>query len=101
MKDWPKNGLINFGEAIGDLMKAVKAAYRLERRRPIRDIPWCGFDTPDSNHVEPDPENALKVESMRWSGHTPMEEILGIAFRLGYTQGIRRERSHHIKGRIT
>ena len=93
MKRWPDdNGLIDFGEAITDLMKAVRCAYRMRRRLPIADIPWNGYGTPDSAHVTAEPAEALTVKWLRGTERSPMEEILGIAFRLGFTQGKRSER---------
>lgn len=93
-KPWPEDGKPDSLDAIvRPLRKAVRAAYKLQRKNPRKDIPWTGHNIGKSAlAVSYGPHERLTVPHLQRaaeSGRDAMEEILAIAVQLGVEQGQR------------
>lgn len=98
-KQWPKeNGTVGFCEITDPIIKALKFAYKLQRRNLKKDIPWSGLDIGEdllSSNFGPD--QTLSYESLSFNqedqGRNALEMIVGIAVQLGIEQGRRMQMS--------
>jgi len=80
--------IYTFEELVKPVVKALKAAYTLERK-PLADIKWRGPNI--SNGFSLSPSERLTAENLRYSeesqGRFALDEIVGIAVSLGIEQG--------------
>ena len=94
-KNWPIDGKpANFGEIAPSLFRAMKHCYKLIRQNEDKDVPWGGL--PLGEHEKAtclEPQEHLSAENLKYSlenqGRDAMEEIIGLAVRLGVEQGRR------------
>jgi len=95
MKDWPENNQpANFEDIIAPLKKTLRFAYKMRRQNQNKDIPYDGFDIGARQRVTCfHADEILSVELLKFSkedqGRDALDEILGIAVRLGIEQGRR------------
>lgn len=92
MAGWPQDGKpAYFEDLTRPVIRALKGAYTF-RRRGYKDIPWTGPCT-GSLHCCLSAEETLKASNLKYSqedqGRNAMEEIIGLAVRLGIEQGKR------------
>ncbi|MBI3632718.1 MAG: hypothetical protein HY226_00340 [Candidatus Vogelbacteria bacterium] len=93
MKQWPANDEpASAGDLIKEVKKAIRFAYKLKRKKLGRDIPLAGPDAPGGACVGEGSE-MLRAEHLKFAqedqGRNALDEILGIAIRLGIEQGRR------------
>lgn len=95
MKEWPDNDKPAYFEDItAPIIKALKYAYRLQRKNKGNDIPYNGFEIgKDSLATCLNAKYQLSAESLAYAmddqGRNALEEIIGLAVRLGIEQGRR------------
>ena len=95
MKEWPKQGTVDFEELVAPLRKAVSKVYNLKRKNEDKDIPYngYGFNVLSIQATSLNPEEALTAENLRYSdedqGRDPMTTIISLAVQLGICQGYR------------
>ncbi len=100
MKEWPKdNKIVSFSELTEPITKAIRHAYAI-KRLPLRDIPWTGLELGKREKVNCfEPAEHLTAKNLDYSdqeqGRDALEEIVGIAVRLGIEQGRRAFRDEH------
>jgi len=95
VKQWHIDGSpASFEDIVAPLKKAIKFAYKMRRQNRTKDIPWNGLDIgqPELATCFHADEN-LMAEHMKFSkeaqGRDALDEILGLAIRLGIEQGRR------------
>ncbi len=95
-KPWPKDPCktVRFSLLTGAVRKAIKFAYKLERKNTKKDIPWTTYDQGGTTHLSA--EETLTKKNLDWSledqGIDALDEIIGVAIRLGIEQGKRIEK---------
>jgi hypothetical protein len=95
MSKWPANDKpFNIEKLTDPLIKAMRFAYKMQRQNADKDIPWRGPDIGDRERANcPSPKTQLKAENLQYSdeeqGRDALEEIMGLAIRLGIEQGRR------------
>lgn len=100
MKEWPAdNKIVNFSELTEPITKAIRHAYAL-KRLPLKDIPWTGYRLGKRERATSfEHEEHLTAQNLEYSdteqGRDALEEIVGIAVRLGIEQGRRCFRDEH------
>jgi hypothetical protein len=94
-KEWPADGKpMDFTDLTNALRGAINFAYSRKRKNIGKDVPWNGPGVGLAERAScPPPAHLLKAESLRYSeeeqGRDTLDEILGIAIRLGMEQGRR------------
>lgn len=97
-KHWPEKGeTVLFQELTRPILKAIRFAYKLTRKNVKLSIPYDGYDNPpERGAINFDPDKMLNAANLRYSlkeqGRDALEEILGVAIRLGIEQGRRIEK---------
>lgn len=92
---WPdKDEPMDFEKLTKPLVKAIRFAYDLKRKNRDKDIPWKGPDIGARERATClSPSTQLKSENLIYSeeeqGRDALEEIIGLALRLGIEQGRR------------
>lgn len=97
---WPEDEAepLSFDAITRPLIKAIKYAYKLERRNKGKSIPWSGpeIGRPELAICLPAKEK-LSAKMLAYSeddqGRDALEEIVGLAVQLGIEQGRRIFRS--------
>lgn len=94
VKSWPENNEpLSFDNLTAPLRKAFQFAYTLKRKNEGRSIPWTGPDQGKHAGYSLHPTEQLSAENLRYSdeeqGRDALEELLGLALRLGIEQGRR------------
>jgi hypothetical protein len=95
IRGWPKgNEAADFEKLTKPLVRAVRFAYKLNRQNEDKDIPWKGLDIGWRERATClSPETQLSAERLRYSdeeqGRDALEEIIGLALRIGIEQGRR------------
>lgn len=93
MRKWPDNNEPADFEYMGrDVCKAIRFAYKIQRKNQGRDIPWKGLDNGKTAHSL-SPTEQLCAENLAYSleeqGRDALSEIIGVALQLGIEQGKR------------
>jgi hypothetical protein len=93
-RKWPDNDEpLDFDSLTTPLLKAIKFAYKLERKNKGQAIPWSGPDSGVHAGYSLHPKQQLSAENLRYSdeeqGRDALEELIGLALRLGIEQGRR------------
>lgn len=94
MKQWPKDlsETVHAEKLVGPVIESLRASYRLERTGSGK-VQYDGYTYPSLLTATClDPQESLEPEHIEEYGTSPVEELIWIAFRLGYVQGWR-ERS--------
>jgi hypothetical protein len=92
---WPENDEPLEFDAITDpIIKAIRYAYKMERRNGGKDIPWTGPNIgKDSAHVCLGPFEALNAARLAYNeedqGRDALKVIIGLAMQIGIEQGRR------------
>ncbi len=95
MADFPKDGsTLSFEKITDPLVRAVKFAYDIKRKNRDKDIPWKGPEIgQDDRACCLLAAQSLKSKNLIYSeedqGREAIEEIIGLAVRLGIEQGRR------------
>lgn len=95
MKPWPtdEKEVIEFSEAVGPLLSAIKFAYKLKRQNVDKDIPYSGYDIGQSEQAySPSPDELFTAEMLEWrleTGQDALDCIVMVIFQLGVEQGKR------------
>ena len=93
-REWPAdNKPARFQELTWPITRAIRHAYAL-KRLPLKDILWIGLPNGERERCScHEPEETLEAENLEYSrkdqGRDALEEIVGIAVRLGMEQGRR------------
>jgi hypothetical protein len=95
---WPDDGGCLSFEMIADwICDAIRFAYTLERQNEAKDIPWGGpnIGTRERSTCH-QPKEQLSAEMLAFAledqGRDALDEIVGLALRLGIEQGRRIDR---------
>lgn len=94
-KEWPKDGKpASFDDLTLPVRKAIRFAYKLERRNSDKDIPWTGLPKGRHELVCTLPiEQALSAGNLAYSlddqGRDALQEILAVQAQLAFEQGRR------------
>lgn len=94
-REWPKDGKpASFEDLTLPIRKAIRFAYKLERRNVEKDIPWRGLPKGRHELVCTLPiEKALSSANLRYSlddqGRDALQEILAVQCQLAFEQGRR------------
>lgn len=96
MKQWPKDGkpLTNFEQLTEPVIKAIRFAFKLNRKNEDLDIPWSGYDIGRKEQATSlTPDKKLSVENLKYQeenqGRGALETIIELAVQLGIEQGRR------------
>ena len=96
MKQWPKDNksLSSFEELTEPVVRAIRFAYKLERKNSNLDIPWLGYDIGEKEKgTSRSPDKKLSVEKLKYQeeeqGRSALETLIGLAVQLGIEQGRR------------
>ena len=95
MKKWPKDKTVslNAEDLIKPVLRVVEAGYKLERKEPIRSIPYDGYNIGSrSLACCLSPKEAFSKSGLEYSeerNRSLLEVALYIAFQLGIEQGRR------------
>jgi hypothetical protein len=95
MKEWPADEKPAYFEDItAPIIRAIKFAYALRRKNRGKSIPYNGLDIgKDSQATCLRAKEQLSAEQLAYSsdeqGRNALEEIIGLAVRLGIEQGRR------------
>ena len=98
MKEWPRDPkeTVPIEDLLTPVAWAMRFLYRLQRKNTKKDVPYSGFITGPATLVCcPTPREMLTVDGLqhaREQGRTPLDEVLTIAFQLGFEQGVRWQR---------
>ncbi len=98
MKVWPtSNKPARFSDLAGPIVEAIRFAYKMRRRHTDEDIPWHGLEISEKEQVTClCAEESLSADALAWcledQGRDALEEIIGLALRLGIEQGRRLEK---------
>ncbi len=93
--EWPeKDKVAYFEDLTKPIVKAIKFAYSIRRKNKDKDVPWTGPGVGASERACcPPPKEMLSAENLKYSmddqGRNALEEIVGVAIRLGIEQGRR------------
>ncbi len=90
---WPANDKpANFEDLTRSVRKALRFAYKMQRKNEGKSIPVAGYDLPKSA-IAPAASVLLNTENLKYSkenqGRDALDEIIGYAIRLGIEQGRR------------
>jgi hypothetical protein len=94
-KNWPANDApMDFESLTKPLVRAMRFAYKLRRQNRDKDIPWTGPEIGERERATClSPSTQLSSENMIYSedeqGRDGLEEIIGLALRIGIEQGRR------------
>ena len=96
MKKWNKNKIktARFSDLADPVIKAIKFAYKLERRNEDKDIKWTGYDIGERDKITCfSPDEKLTAESLAFAledqDRDALSEIITVAVQLGIEQGRR------------
>ena len=98
---WPDDDKpIRFELLANEICKAIRFAYKIKRQNEDQDIPWRGPNIGPSDRVTClSPHEQLSAEMLAWSkddqGRDALDEIVGLALRLGIEQGRRIFKESH------
>lgn len=103
MRDWPTDDVETVDPAllIQPIREALEAAYHLQRRSEVGDIPYEGYDIGDSAKATSfGPEDTFRKEMRVSLGKDALDVLLTALFQLGYEQGCRalREEQEGLSG---
>lgn len=95
MKKWPKDKTVSLpaGDLITPVLKVIEAGYKLERKEPIRSIPYNGYNI-GSHELACcfSPKEAFSKSGLEYNeerNRSLLEVALYVAFQLGIEQGRR------------
>jgi hypothetical protein len=93
---WPesKHEPLDFDDIARPIIKAIRFCYGLKRKNQEKDVPWKGPNIGRSERATClDAAYTVSVENLAYSrdeqGRDALEEIVGLAIRLGIEQGRR------------
>ncbi len=91
--DWPKDDKpASFEDLADEIVAAIRFAYTLKRKNAGKSIPLAGPDAPEGACVGSG-SHCLSAENLAYSlddqGREALDEIVGVAIRLGIEQGRR------------
>jgi len=92
---WPKDDkIVSFVEITEPIREAILFAYTIKRKNKNRSIPWNGLDIGEDEKCTCfSPKDQFHLDNLRYSedeqGRDALDEILGLAVRLGIEQGRR------------
>ena len=95
MKQWPKDGKpAQFSKLVDPIVRAIKFAYKLERKNDGKNIPWAGYNIGKKDLCCCLAANEkLKAKNLAWAlddqGRDALDEIVCLAVQLGIEQGRR------------
>ena len=103
MKNWPEDDKpADFEDLVKPIKKALRFAYKMRRQNQDKDVPWAGPAKTGHEACCLPPKETLKAEQLKYSledqGRDALDEIIGIALRVGIEQGRRIvEGDSHVK----
>ncbi len=96
MKEWnkQKDKTAVFSDLADPILKAIRFAYKLERKNIDKDIKWTGYDIgQDDMATCISPNEKFTVKNLVWAleehGIDALHEIITVAVQLGIEQGRR------------
>lgn len=92
--DKEKSKTARFSDLADPIIKAIKFAYKLERKNEDKDIKWTGYDIGERDKATCcSPNERLTRESLAFAledqGSDALTEIITVAIQLGIEQGRR------------